>query len=204
MGKLYERRTKHYEAIVRLERMASRLLDDIGTDLYEIDQIVSIHDASTKAGQITVTGNRPKPLEYDNTLLYDLHNLDLINEIFSYYRQIERFNSIIGLPRSTTFRCVRPRSDSQRQLPQKLRIYVSRLKERPHLQQLLDKTKRLSAISILRGQRDRPGLNRLISIFIRRRNEKSFESDLPATLAVVESDMANISAKSRAEIASIK
>jgi uncharacterized protein YjiS (DUF1127 family) len=208
MGKLYERRTKHYEAIVRLERMASRLLDDIGTDLYEIDQIVSIHDASTKAGQITVTGNRPKPLEYDNTLLYDLHNLDLINEIFSYYRQIERFNSdIIGLAAIYDFfkdAYVQDQTHRDNYL-RNFALYVSRLKEvRPHLQQLLDKTKRLSAISILRGQRDRPGLNRLISIFIRRRNEKSFESDLPATLAVVESDMANISAKSRAEIASIK
>ncbi|MDD4872077.1 MAG: hypothetical protein PHR77_16085 [Kiritimatiellae bacterium] len=208
MGKLYERRAKHYEAIVRLEHMANRLLDDIGTDLYEIDQIISNHEAATKAGQITVTGNRPKPLEYDDSILYDLHNLDLINEIFSYYRRIERFNNdITGLAAIYDFfkdAYVQDQAHKDNYL-RNFALYVSRLKEvRPHLQHLFEKTKRISAISILRGQRDRPGLNRLLSSFIRKRNERTFESDIPAALAIVESDLAKISARCKAEIVSIK
>lgn len=208
LGKLYERRVKHYEAIVRLEHMANRLLDDIGTAQFKIDQIILNHDAASNSGVITVTGNRPKPLEYDYSILYDLHNLDLINEIFSYFRTIERFNvDITGLAAIYDFfkeAYVQDQSHRDNYI-RNFALYVARLKEvRLHLVALFERTKRLSAIAVLRGQRDRPGLNRMISALLRKRNEKTFETDIKAALLSVEADLQKVEARSKADISATK
>jgi len=206
-GKLYDRRAKHYGAVVRLNHTTNLLLDEIGTNLYLIDQIILNHAKATKDGKITVTGDRPRPLNYEYSILYDIYNLDLINEIFSYYRCIERFNQdairlgeMYDFFKNAFIQDPTHKDNYMRSFEQ----YVSDLKQiRPHLFDLLQKTKRLSAIAMLRGQRDRPMLNRFINCFIRTHNEKMIESDIKATLADIESDIEMVRIKSQAEIDAI-
>jgi hypothetical protein len=147
------------------------------------------------------------PFEFDDRILYDLANLQMINDVLSYTLQIRRFNrdiagivSLYDLFKTALLQGTLSTEDYVRNYA----MCVSKFKElRAHLDAFETKTKRLVAMSVVRARRDRPFLNRLIPLSIHTRHERSFDRALAQHLVQQEQEILVVRKKSREEIDNI-
>jgi hypothetical protein len=205
---LYDRKCRHHHGLIKLEYQGNMLLDAIGCNEYEIDQIIQSFELGEKTGQITIPANRPVPFQFDEQVLYDLANIEMINEVLSYSVQIKRFNSDIAgiVSLYDLFKTALLQGNlSKENYIRNYAICVSKFKElRAHLAAFETRTKRLVAMAVVRARCDRPILNRLLHLSIRTRHERSFETAVTKHLTQQEKDIQMVRERSRREIERVR
>lgn len=201
---LYDRKVRHHHGLIKLEYQGNMLLDAIGLNRYEIDQIVASFDAGQVSGDIIFTTNRPVPFDFDAGVMYDLTNLDIINQVLSYRLQINRFNADIDgvLSMSDLFRTSFLEGNlGKENYVRNYAISVSKFKDiRAFLDAFEKTTKRLVATAVVRAQRDKPFLNKLVPFAVRTRHERSFETAVRTQLEQQEKELQATRDRSRHEI----
>lgn len=89
--KVFERKLKHYNALVMLEGQ----LQDQGGSIHDNLCILPSFIAALNNG--TLYWTKLAEIEYDRKIIHDLHNLELINDLYSYYYGLRRANSDIRM-----------------------------------------------------------------------------------------------------------
>lgn len=204
----YDRKVKHYNALIKLEYKGNGLLDAIGRNQYQIDQIIQSFEAGQKMGAITIPANRPLSFEFDDAVMYDLANIEMINEVLSYSVEVKRFNSDIAgiLSVYDLFKTALLQGTlSQEDYLRNYELYVSKFKElRAYLDNFETKTKRLMAMSVVRARKDKPLFTRLITLCMKTRHEKSFEKAVSAQLEQLEKDIEMVTKRSQQQIEEVR
>jgi hypothetical protein len=94
VGKVYDRKHKHFDALVKLEAQAQAQGGVINDNLFILP-----HFANTLRNGKLYWSNL-STIPYDTDVIYELHNLDLINDIYSYHYDLRRanddLNGIVG------------------------------------------------------------------------------------------------------------
>lgn len=201
---LHDRKVRHYDALLKLEYQGNMLLDAIACNLYDIDQIILSVEESQKTGDIMIPGNRPVPFEFDDGVLYDLANLDMVNEVLYYKCKIKRLNGDIANLVAGQDLFTRALLEGKLTKENYMRDSANCVSKfsllRAHLSAFEAKTKRLVAESVVRASRDRSFWRRHLSFSIRRQHERSFEATVTKHLAQLDKDIQMVEERSRKEI----
>lgn len=86
----YNRKEKNHSALVKYQHYLNSLLTELDDNIFLIDTFEKIFNSNNK--NIPVWGNRLKEVPIDKSLIYDLLNIDLINEIFSLNTHLNKIN----------------------------------------------------------------------------------------------------------------
>jgi hypothetical protein len=89
LGKVYDRKRKHYDALVRLEI----LFQDQGGVIHDNIYLLPHFIAALNKGALY--WSNLSEIEYDRKIIHDLHNLELINDLYSYHYDLRRVNDDI-------------------------------------------------------------------------------------------------------------
>ncbi len=89
LGRVYDRKRKHYNALVRLE---AELLEQGGV-IHDNIQLLPKFAAALNDG--AVYWSKLSEIAYDKKIIFDLHNLELINDLHSYQYDLRRANDDI-------------------------------------------------------------------------------------------------------------
>jgi hypothetical protein len=89
IGKVYDRKRKHYDALVRLEAH----FQDQGGVIHDNVYLLPHFMAALNRGALY--WSNLSEIEYDKRIIYDLHNLELINDLYSYHYDLRRANDDI-------------------------------------------------------------------------------------------------------------
>ncbi len=89
LGKVYDRKRKHYDALVRLEAQ----FQDQGGVIHDNIYLLPYFAAALNKGALY--WSNMSEIEYDRNIIYDLHNLELINDLYSYHYDLRRANDDI-------------------------------------------------------------------------------------------------------------
>ena len=179
-------------------------MDAIGCNQYEINQIVGSFQLGQRTGQITIPANRPVPFDFPQDVLYDLANIQMINEVLSYSLQIKRFNNDIEgiLALYDLFKTALLQGTlSKENYISNYALCVSKFVELlDHLAAFETRTKKLVATACVRARRDRPILSRLLPLYLRTKHERSFARAVTRQLEQLDKDIEMVKQKSREEI----
>ena len=93
--KIYQRQVIHYNALVKIEHDANRLLGSLNQKIFVIDSFLETIEEVRKKNIALICMNHFKPLEYDRTVLLELSNIDYINHLFGFFTELEKFNETI-------------------------------------------------------------------------------------------------------------
>lgn len=96
VGKIYDRKVKHYDALVRLEL---QLMDQGGVLNDNLQVLPKFISTLEKGG---VYQSNLSEIEYDRNIIYDLHNLELISSLYGYYDGLRRTNDDIRSNQDST------------------------------------------------------------------------------------------------------
>ncbi|MEK7550819.1 MAG: hypothetical protein AAB535_03490 [Patescibacteria group bacterium] len=88
-SKLYTRQAKHYNSLVILETQLNEIIGLINDNLYLLPDFRRV----ITSGHIYFNSLHTLPI--DRSHLESLHDLDLINELFSYFYQVRKVNTDI-------------------------------------------------------------------------------------------------------------
>jgi len=86
---------KHFEALSHLQFILNEQLDNISGNIYNINELTKQFQEANKNGTILISPNRPKEILFEGSILLDLNNSELVNELFSYKVKLKRYNSDI-------------------------------------------------------------------------------------------------------------
>jgi len=86
----YNRKEKSHSALVKYQHYLNSLLTELDDNIFLIDTFEKIFNSNNE--NIPIWGNRLKEVPIDSSLIYDLLNIDLINEIFSLNTHLKKLN----------------------------------------------------------------------------------------------------------------
>jgi len=202
LTKLYERQRTHYSALVKLEHIFYRYLNDISDNVSVIEEISKIKQRANN-NPPTLSYNWLEAFIINDDILLDLANIALINEIASFNVNLRKINSdmesINGLydeiRQAALHRLITPDSYIQN-----FEHYVTKLERvKAFLESLNEKSKRVLAIIRLLLKK-RPAFNRLFGSLFPELRLLPSEKAIGAELDRVEEEIKEIRRKSREEI----
>jgi len=197
----YERLLRHCRALSKLLFVTNELIDAINLNLYEIDQFTTIIQRGRDEGRIPICPNRPQALPFDGTVLLDLTNADLINELFSLQCTIRRFNgdthSIATMYDMFRDAVIRDKSYRDTYLSNCDMCIRKMVEMRKHLVDLNDRTIHLAATVRVRLKRDRPLFLKLMGFLLRTHHEKRFQKALDQEMEQVKKEVKMVKTQSR-------
>lgn len=90
--RIYERQNTYYNALVRLEQLLGVYTNDISDNIFVVKNLVQGMELYIKDGTPVILMNVFIPFSINFDITLDLHNLDLINEFFSYNIDLNKMN----------------------------------------------------------------------------------------------------------------
>jgi hypothetical protein len=89
IGRVYDRKRKHYDALVKLEAQFQDQGGVIHDNIYLLPYFVAVLNKGA------LYWSNLSEIEYDRKIIHDLHNLELINDLYSYHYDLRRANDDI-------------------------------------------------------------------------------------------------------------
>jgi len=93
LDKRYDRKVRHYNALIRLEDNLNRYLGLLWQNNFEIKSVIDACRKAQEAKVIPVIINQARPIPFEREPLRDLANLELMNTVFAYYEELRRVNT---------------------------------------------------------------------------------------------------------------
>ena len=203
LTKLYERKNKHYNALVGLERACNEYLNIISDNIFVINDFITISKSALGKNQPFVYFNELHELSVDKEITLNLANIDLINETFSFEVGIDKMNNSI---RATN----RFYSDIKGAFIQRnidfetykanVLILMGKLEElKSFLLSLQEEDKKICAIARIL-MKDRPLIIRLINLLVKNKITHDMETGIPDEIKKLEKEIAITQEKSKEKI----
>ena len=206
LTRLYDRQKKNYNGLVRLEYLCNEYLNQISDNVFVIDDFSKIATESMAKNEPFVYMNTLHEFIIPKDLLLDLANIDLINEVFSFYADTEKMNHSIA----TVNRFYSEIKDAfiQQKIDYatyktNMTIGLAKMAElRKFLLGLDQETKTMAAMTRLLSK-DKPFLTYLIHLSSREYLSKGIKNKVPGEVKKLEAEIEATKTKSAAEIANI-
>jgi len=93
--KIYERKKRHNDALVKLEYIYNEYLNIISDNIFIIDDFIGISQDAIQKNQPFIYFNNLHQFPINKEIILDLYNIDLINEVFSFNSNINKINDSI-------------------------------------------------------------------------------------------------------------
>jgi len=205
LTRFYDRQVKHYNALVELEQACGRYLNEISDNIFVINDCIKI--ANDNKGSLFFFANRLDVFSIDNSLTLCLHNVDLVNEVFSYNIDMDKLNKSIE-PVNRHYDDIKnnflKKSINADTYLANVQIYLEKLVElRGFLTKLEEKTKKLAVLSRIL-LRDKPFLTWLIQIISKTRLTDRIKKQVPDELKKFEVEIDEGKKQSREEIQKVQ
>ena len=202
-AKIYERQKKHYNALVKLEYICNDYLNIASDNIFIIDDFNKIAENAFRKDQPIIYMNKLHLFPLDKEIVLSLGNIDLVNEVFTFNTDLNKMNSSI----ETVNRFYEEIKDAfiQRKVDDQtykvnVQICIGKLIElKKFLVDLEEKTERILAISRILSK-DKLLLTHFIS---KRYFTNKLEKKIPKEIEKLESEIAEVSTKSKKEIQEI-
>jgi hypothetical protein len=91
IDKVNARQKRHYTELVALQHSLNKFLDEVDQHSHSITDLINTYD-SVKPPIFTFTYSLPNTIVFDETRLINLLNLDLINDLATFARKVQRVN----------------------------------------------------------------------------------------------------------------
>lgn len=206
LTKISERQKRHYAALVKLEHIFNRYLNDISDNIAQIEYISKIKQRADNSPP-SLNYNRLEAFLIDDTILLDLANIAFINEMASFNVSLRKINSDMEsinrsydeIRQAALHRLIIPDS-----YVQNFELYVKRLGTvRAFLELLNDKLKRnLATVRLLVLRK--PLFNRLLGFVFSGYQQMPAEIEITTELKRLEDEILETRQKSRQDINKIK
>lgn len=92
LGLIYERKNKSYNSLVELEYNINFIISQIEENGFAISFFKEVLDKSNKENESPIAFLKLQKIPFDKTILSNLANIDLINDLISYFIEIEKTN----------------------------------------------------------------------------------------------------------------
>ncbi|MBD3342827.1 MAG: hypothetical protein GF353_27260 [Candidatus Lokiarchaeota archaeon] len=96
-GMIYERKNKNYNALVKLEYQVNSVINQIEGNKHAIEVYKKVFNKGFENSGTPVVYTKLQEFMVNNNILLDLTNINLINDLLSYFIDIEKTNSDIQL-----------------------------------------------------------------------------------------------------------
>ena len=148
---------KYFNALKKIDIMCNEHFDAIRRNIYNIDTIMEQVNKHKNFDVPLISANWPKVIYFENDLLFDLYNEQIINGLLSYKMKLIRFNEDVrGLEKLCDFfktSLVHKKIDSNCYMAN-FRDWIEVLKkEREFLLSIEKKVKIISALTIILRKR---------------------------------------------------
>lgn len=197
----------HFEALNKIELMGNEHVDAIGRGIYNIDLLVAQCKKANKLDRILISHNRPKTISFDNDIIINIINVDLINSIFSYKMKLERLNSDIdNINHLTEFFLIslQQKAIDKAAYQTNLNICVEKyLEMKKAFNYMIEQSITLTAIARARKKEDKPSIYNFNYLLVRRSNEKGFDDLLNKEIDLCKKEIEIVRKKSEQEIEKI-
>lgn len=207
LTRLYERKKKNYNGLVRLEYLCNEYLNRISDNIFILDDFSTIATNSMAKNEPFIYMNTLHEFIIPKDILLDLANIDLINEVFSFYADTEKMNHSI----TTVNRFYSEIKDAF--IQQKIdyatyktnvSIGLAKMAElRKFLLGIDQETKKMAATTRLLSK-NKPFLTYLIQLISREYLTNRIKKKIPSEVKKLESEIEATKAKSSAAIDSIR
>ncbi len=208
LKRYYERVNLHYSALVRLENLCNEQMDSLNRVKFEITSMISSYENAREAGVIPMFMNRPHPVPFDESILIQLANLDLVNEIFAHKLSIIRINSDIekvNIFSDDLKTALLQKTIGENQYLENLKNLVPKFSElKAHIDLRFGKTVKLCSMVRIRLRKEKPLFNRAIDAIRRTRREKGFEEMVLKEEKKLLQEIMEIGNQSQEEINTVK
>ena len=206
LTRFYDRQKKSYNGLVRLEYLCNEYLNRISDNVFIIDDFSKIATDSMAKNEPFIYMNTLHEFIIPKDILLDLANIDLINEVFSFYADTEKMNHSIA----TVNRFYSEIKDAfvQQKIDYgtyktNVSIGLAKMTElRKFLLGLDQETKKMASTTRLLSK-DKPFLTYLIHLSSREYLSKRIKNKVPSEIKKLEAEIEATKARSSAEIAII-
>ena len=206
LTRFYDRQKKSYNGLVRLEYLCNEYLNLISDNIFVIDDFSKIATDSFAKNEPFIYMNTLHQFVVPKDILLDLANIDLINEVFSFYADVDKMDHSID----TVNRFYSEIKDAfvQQKIDYgtyktNVLIGLAKMAElRKFLLGLDQETKRIGATARLMSK-DKPFLTYLIHLSSREYISKKIKNRIPGEVKKLEAEIEATKSKSAAEIANI-
>lgn len=209
IARFRDRSSRHYTALVKLERAVNEQLSSITDAIRDIDQMVSgLAEAEKDRSTAPMFLNLPEEIAATSDYEHDLVNLDLVNDCFAHHQHVQDASRDLR-------RLSKAVRDAQEALLAgrltlddyftNLAMLVEWMREvQKHLAALREDGKTLAAKARVRLERDRPVFHRITMPLRRRRHERDFAKAVQAERVVLESEIDRSAEESAKRIEAIQ
>lgn len=192
LTRYYERSNKHHAALVRLERMAGDQMVSITRSLHEIEGVAKTYQAMGEEGVLSVVVNEPEDIPIDNSIEYELTNIDLVNDLATHRGTVMALNRdlarLTGISRELRSGLIEKRIQPD--------VYVANLAAlvdasqvvHRHLQACREDAETLGAKARVRARLDAPLFNRAMRYVRRSHYEATFQAKVAMERARMEGE----------------
>jgi len=200
--KLYhERKEKNHSALVKYQHYLNGALTEIDDNIFLIDTFEEIF--SPDANNTVVWSNRLKTIPIDTSLIHNLLNIDLINEIFSLNIHLKKLNSSCETSNRSYDQVLSAFLDEKLSLEDYNRN-VERIKKdildiRKFLYEELNEIKHIFAVVRILG-REQTFFSKIIKLFSNTKYTSKISNKVEDELEILESEIENIKKESQNRI----
>jgi len=209
---------QNISSLNKIQLMMNEHLDLISGNIYNINEFSSqIKKAQTEKFTL-ISPNQPSEIQFDDSIIINLNNEYLINELLSYKMKLYRCNSdSLSINKLVEFHMTALQqkaisSDSYMKNLESSDSYMKNLEIcakkyeniKKALESLNKKTKTNLAITRIRLKKDKPSILGKFNLFIKgRNNENNFSSLIENELNILDKEINEVTAKSKEYISNI-
>lgn len=201
-----DRTTKNHSALIKLEHALNGLLTTLDDNIFLIknfDSIYRTHTQHTNQGNVFVWANRLHPVAKLDELIFDLLNIDLINELFALNVHLRKLNdsmdTINAAYAESKDALIGGKIDQANYMANVARIHKDMLDIKNFLASSIEETTQsLGAVRVL--ARNRPLMGYLLRRLAGHKYSNTFNSKRSAEVATLRAEVESTKRESRDRI----
>ncbi|MCK4655129.1 MAG: hypothetical protein KAU01_11865 [Candidatus Cloacimonetes bacterium] len=90
---IHDTKKLHYYSLLKIQTILTNHLDEIPANIEQVNSIINIEKETEK--NIFITANKPLRIEFDQSVILNLKNSDITNELMLYICNLRRYNAVI-------------------------------------------------------------------------------------------------------------
>ena len=202
-GMIYERKNRHYNALVKLEYLLNSTISQIEDNKYTIDFFNKVLNNCFDETKSSIVYVKFQNFKLNNSILLDLTNINLINDLFNYFIDIQKINNDMELM-SETYQELRESiidSNISREDYKKNAEYL--VGQLDTLNKFLNHLQEQTIIKLATARilnRSKPFFTRIVLKFSQNRYSKKLSKNLPGEIRKIKKEIENIKKESQEEI----
>ena len=196
---IHDTRKLHYYSLLKIQTILNNHLNEIPENIYEIDHVIKTCKGTK--GYTPIISNKPRRIEFDQSVILNLRNSDIINKLVSYICKLRRYNvdvsnanEVYDLFRNALIQKTIDK-DNYKSI---FEIYSSVLKNiKDFIEKLNIDTKKILCMVRIRIHKDKTNIFKSIFYKLPDTNEYDFKDKVAEELKELEKEIAKNKEKSK-------